>query len=229
MTSTPKVERVGLKAKPPKKYISRPGTPRKEQKAYTKEDRERYALSWILHGEITRASSACGIPRKTCSTWMEKAWWNALVENVRLRHKDQIEAKYENILDRSTDELQDRLANGDAIVANGAVIRVPVKAKELAGIIDIVQSNLRTSRNQPNNFSVSATMNLSQLASDFAKAGRKYQYDLHGLPPPGTIEGEAIESGVTSEIEKENEREYGTNGTPSLPDLGKAASTTDSL
>jgi hypothetical protein len=138
---------------------------------------------YILHGELSRAARECGIPKQTAHRWMNKAWWPRLVDVVRIRHKEELEAKFENILDKSADQLIDRIHNGDVIPHKGGLIRVPVKAKELAQVIDATHANLRTSRNQPNNISVSATMDLRQLASNFARAGRTYQKELHGYTP----------------------------------------------
>lgn len=156
-------------------------------KKYTREDKERFALCWILHGTVLGAAKAAGIPRKTAEGWMRKAWWDQLVEVVRIRHKDQIEAKLEKILDISTDALIDRLENGNTQFFKGSLYKVPVPAKELAGVIDTSHKNLRTSRNQPNNVSVVATMDLRQLASNFARAGRTYQLELNGRTSPDRL------------------------------------------
>lgn len=154
---------------------------------YTREDKEKFALQWILTGNVSKAAKACGIPRETTLRWMKKAYWERLVEYVRLRHKDELEAKYEAILDKSADQIIDRIDNGDPAIIRGKVVRVPVKAKDLAGVMGTTQDKLRISRNQPNNISVSATMDLRQLASNFARAGRTYQQVLHGRADPDKL------------------------------------------
>lgn len=154
---------------------------------YTREDKEKFALQWILHGEISSAAEACGIPRKTAAAWTHARWWERLVEVVRLRHKDEIEAKFEHIIAKSADQILERLDKGDAVVVKGKVVRVPVRAKDLAGVMATTQDKLRVSRNQPNNFSVTATLDLKQLASNFARAGRTYQRVLHDKKDPDNL------------------------------------------
>jgi hypothetical protein len=168
----------------PPESVSTTSTPKRELRKYTRADKELYALQWLLHGQLDQACKAANIPRQTAQSWMKSRWWNSLIEVVRLRHKEEIEAKYEHIIAKSAEQIIDRLDNGDSVLMkNGAIKKVPVKAKELAGVMGTAQDKLRTSRNQPNTISINATLNLGQLASNFAKAGRLYQRELNGRVP----------------------------------------------
>ncbi len=156
-------------------------TPKLPPRKYTREDKEQFALQWLLHGNVSKASAAIGVPRQTAQLWMKSRWWGSLIDRMRLIHKEEIESKYEHIITKAADGLLDRLENGDEVMTKGGkMTRIKVKARDLAGVMGTTQDKLRISRNQPNNISVSATLNMRELASNFARAGRTYQLELNG-------------------------------------------------
>ena len=64
--------------------------------------------------------------------WTTQSWFGTLLAEVRQEKNAELDAAYTRILHKATDELIDRLENGDPVVINGKVARKPVAARDLA-------------------------------------------------------------------------------------------------
>lgn len=148
-----------------------------KRESYDKEDKEAAAAAFILHGTIREAAKALDFPEQTVYAWTRKAWWPKLVDTMRMRHQEFIEARMSHTLELVSDALVDRLENGDYVYnsTKDKVVRIPIKAKEMANILATVHDKLRVMRNQPTDLKATAVLNLSDLTQDFVKLAREYR------------------------------------------------------
>lgn len=121
-------------------------------KKYTREDRYRVAALLFSTGNSMEVFRETGIPASTIRYWAHNDEdFQLMCQEIRAEFDDKIKYKYVQIIDESTDQVLDRLRNGDVMRDNktGELIRVPVKAKEAAIIGAIVSDKLRLAENQP--------------------------------------------------------------------------------
>jgi hypothetical protein len=77
------------------------------------------------------------VPYDTALSWKKKNWWYDISEDILQNHKEDLLAKQRAILERTYNELGDRLENGDEFFyPDSGHVRVKVKANHLATIAD---------------------------------------------------------------------------------------------
>lgn len=150
---------------------------KKQITKYNKADKEAIAAAFIVTGTIREAAATLGFPEQTVYAWTRKPWWKPLLEDVRFKHQEYLEAKMSKTMELVTEALVDRLQNGDVVrTADGSTKRVPVKAHELAKILTATHKELRTMRNQPTNLTATATFDLGKLTQEFAHIAEQYKH-----------------------------------------------------
>jgi len=121
-------------------------------KKYTREDRYKAAALFVATGNSMAVSRDTGIPASTIRHWAQHDEdFQLMCQEIWTEFGEKIKYKYAQIIDESTDQVLDRLRNGDVIrdSKTGELIRVPVKAKEAAIIGAITVDKLRLAENQP--------------------------------------------------------------------------------
>jgi len=144
---------------------------------YTKEDKEALAAAVLIHGKVRDAAKVLNIPEQTAYAWTRKKWWPTLLERIRFKHQEYIEAKMSHVLELTSEALVDRLTHGDYVIdrKTGIKHRVPVKAAEVAKILGTVQDKLRVLREQPTDIKAHAVMDFTEMARDMVKYSRDYR------------------------------------------------------
>lgn len=99
---------------------------------YSDEDRRAVAVQYTIHGCLARTAEATSIPDSTIHGWLQQEWFQSLLGSIRTEFSDRIHARTASLLEKSFDELEDRLDNGDAFVTKEGVIRVPMRGRDLA-------------------------------------------------------------------------------------------------
>lgn len=142
------------------------------------------ATIYAVTGSLPRAAELSGVPIQTLRSWRAQEDFQALLREVWEENNEKIDAQYTDIIEKTLVQLLDRLNNGDHRISPlGAVVRVPISAKDLQGIqastVDKRQllRGLPTSRSE-SGVSVKETTvkRLEQLAETFeslARLGRK--------------------------------------------------------
>ncbi len=98
-----------------------------------------------LGANLTLTSSATGVPLRTLHLWKSSTWWKNLVNEIKKVEKLELSAKTKAILDRSLDQIIDRLDNGDIILnqKTGTIERKKLSARDLNQITkDIMDRKL---------------------------------------------------------------------------------------
>jgi hypothetical protein len=171
-------------------------------------------------GNIEKVSEISGVPYHTVRAWRNSEWFQGLLREVWQENNEKIDAKFTAIVEKSLDEVLDRLENGDVRLSkDGKVVRVPISAKDLSLVSAInvdkrqLLRGLPTSRSESVDSASSRTVDrLEKLAETFeslAKFGRKTetiditeaQLTHEALPAPESTSQESVET-ILDEIEQ---------------------------
>ena len=91
------------------------------------------AALFAVTKNMAEVSKITNISEKTLSRWKQEPWFHEIVDRVKQEQNEVLDAKFSKVLDKAAEEMQDRVENGDWILTkDGATVRVPVKARDLA-------------------------------------------------------------------------------------------------
>ena len=165
-------------------------------KKYTREDRYKAAALYVATGNSMAVSRETGIPASTIRHWAHQDEdFQMMCQEIRAEFGEKIKCKYIQIIDESTDQVLDRLRNGDFVrdTKTRELIRVPVKAKEAAIIGAITFDKYRIAENQPTKITRhESAANVQRLAEKFdaianadGEEADRLVLELGGTPAPG--------------------------------------------
>jgi hypothetical protein len=104
---------------------------------YDREFRLKFISDYLLNPNLAAICRTHNVPYDTALSWKKKNWWYEMAEDILQNHKEELLAKQRAILERTYDELGDRLVNGDEqYIPNEGHVRVKVRANHLATIAD---------------------------------------------------------------------------------------------
>ena len=115
---------------------------------YSDQQRREAVGHYVMLGNWRRVSEATGIPQRTLSHWATQSWFGTLLAEVRQEKSAELDGAYTRILHLATDQLMDRLTNGDPVVINGQLARKPVAARDLALVAAITFDKRTLARSQ---------------------------------------------------------------------------------
>ena len=108
-----------------------------ESSNYDREFRIKFISDYLLNPNLAAIARKHEVPYATAMSWKQKNWWFDISEDILQNHKEELLAKQRAILERTYDELGDRLENGDEFFyPDSGHVRVKVKANHLATIAD---------------------------------------------------------------------------------------------
>jgi hypothetical protein len=116
---------------------------------YTDEQRREAVGHYVVLGTWQAVSKTTGIPHRTLTDWSHQPWFATLYAEVRAGKNSELDGALTRIIHKATDELLDRLQNGDAVLIDGEVKRKPVSARDLAMVAGIIYDKRALARNQP--------------------------------------------------------------------------------
>lgn len=156
--------------------------------------------TWLATGNLTLTAATLEIPESTMRRWKAAPWWKELVDEIRTQESVQLDNKLSKVVERSVDQLLDRVENGDFQYdqKTGQLVRKPISAKDAVKVTtevldrrDILQGKKETQTESK------VVDRLEKLAEEFIKfANAKVVENIK----PKVIE-DAIEVG---EIEEGN-------------------------
>ena len=133
-----------------------------ESSAYDREFRVQFISDYLLNPNLAAIARKHDVPYATAMSWKQKEWWHSISEDILQNHKEELLAKQRAILERTYDELGDRLENGDEFFyPDSGHVRVKVKANHLATIADTTLKANQLLNNRPTNIS---SVNIDNLA-----------------------------------------------------------------
>ena len=116
---------------------------------YSDEQRREAVAQYVVLGNWRRVSEATGIPQRTLGDWAKQPWFHVLLAEVRAQKGAELDGQLTRIIHKATDELFDRLENGDAVLVGGEIKRRPVSARDLATIAGITYDKRALLRDDP--------------------------------------------------------------------------------
>ena len=100
---------------------------------YTDNEKFQAVALYVSLGNLTATSKELNIPYDTIKDWKGKPWWKQYERNIKSEENAALSAKFRKIVNKVQDQIFDRLKDGDHyVLRDGSVIRVPIKARELA-------------------------------------------------------------------------------------------------
>ena len=110
--------------------------------------------------------------------WRKQPWWLEAVTEFRDDDKTELDARYQKIIRKALDVVDDRLENGNFQMdqKTGQIVRVPVTMSDTHRVMkDLVdqQQQLRSDRNQDVGSTETINEKLVKLASQFAEMALK--------------------------------------------------------
>lgn len=161
----------------------------KSLRSYTVQQAIECAAHWIVSGSSVKVEKFTGVPAPTIRYWYKTPWWKELVTVIRLAKQDELDAKLTGIIMDATEELSDRVRNGDYVKdEEGVLERIPMKGTDLAKVNGITYDKRAMLRANPtdkiNPRSSSVEDSLKKLATAFEEMSRRVNEKV--------IEGEVI-------------------------------------
>ena len=105
---------------------------------YSQEKRLAFVNDYLLDPNLAAVCRKHDVPYQTAFQWKSKSWWHNMVEEILLNYKDELLAKQRQIINKTYDEIGERLENGDeSYIPNEGHVRTKVKANHLATIADV--------------------------------------------------------------------------------------------
>ena len=167
---------------------------------YSLEDRYKAALALTATGNSKAASRESNIPASTIRYWDNNDEdFRLICQEIRTEFGEKIKFKFATIIDESSDQVLDRLRNGDVVrdTKTGDLVRVPIKGKEAAIIGAIAFDKLRLAGNLPTQIvkheteeTLNRLVDVFNAVSDAYDRGDKAETErliqrMGGTPVPG--------------------------------------------
>lgn len=116
---------------------------------YTDDKRREAVAQYVVLGNWRKVAEATGIPQRTLGDWSKQPWFYTLIAEVRAEKGAELDGQLTRIIHKATDQLMDRLENGDPVLIAGQIRRKPVSARDLAMVAAIVYDKRALRRDDP--------------------------------------------------------------------------------
>jgi hypothetical protein len=116
---------------------------------YSDDQRREAVAQCVVLGNWRRVAEATGIPQRTLGDWSRQPWYHVIFAEVRAEKGAELDGQLTRIIHKATDELFDRLQNGDAVLVGSEIKRKPVSARDLAMIAGITYDKRALLRDDP--------------------------------------------------------------------------------
>ena len=140
-------------------------------KWFKEEVRIKAACVYAVTGNASRTSEITGVPSGTIRQWKLQPWWPQVIERIRSEHDDELDVKFTGIIDKTVEQINDRLESGDYIydVKNGEFKRKPMGGKEIAVVTSIMMDkrNMLREKKQIRREETAVMDRLKKLAQEF--------------------------------------------------------------
>ena len=151
--------------------------------------------TYLACGNLSLTSTAVDIPLPTLKRWKAAAWWKQLTDDIRSEENLHLDAKLAKVVNKSVEQLMDRVENGDYQYdqRTGQLARVPIKARDAAKITTdmIDRRQLLQERQQDRQDGTRKIEDkLLKLADEFSRFARAKVVNMEPL----TIEGEICDA-----------------------------------
>lgn len=92
--------------------------------------------TWLATGNLALSAATLGIPEITARVWKSQPWWKQMVDDIRASENLQLDSKLSKVVEKATDQLLDRVENGDFQYdqKTGKLVRKPISARDAAKV-----------------------------------------------------------------------------------------------
>lgn len=151
---------------------------------YPESVKDDVVLQYYKLGTLKAAAEAVGVNYQTVKAWVKHDWWIDKLNKVKTEADKQFDRKLSKIIDLASDEIEDRIKNGDVrVTKDGRELRVPANLIQLGTILGITFDKRAAIRKTPVT-DQSPTDILAQLAQRLEQ--------LVGDKPKPVIEAEDV-------------------------------------
>ncbi len=120
------------------------------KRSYSLEDKYRAAAAVVASGSVESASRQTGIPASTIRDWGKDEEFKKFGQEIRAEYGDEIKSNLAQIVKEGTDQIQDRIKDGDYILdKKGEMIRRPMSGRDLTITTGVAFDKLRVLEGQP--------------------------------------------------------------------------------
>jgi hypothetical protein len=148
-----------------------------KHKHYSDSQKIEAVTTYLALGELKLTANVLKIPEITLKVWKQKDWWKEIENDLRTQEDLQLSVRLQKIINKSFDQVEDRLSNGDFIYdqKTGQLVRKPVSMKDAHKVaVDLVDKRRVLIDRQPQTASVeSVEAKLLKLAEKFAEIAGK--------------------------------------------------------
>lgn len=92
--------------------------------------------TWLATGNLALSAATHKIPEITARQWKAQPWWKQMVDEIRAAENLELDSKLAKIVQKTTDQLLDRVENGDFQYdqKTGQLVRKPISARDAAKV-----------------------------------------------------------------------------------------------
>lgn len=114
---------------------------------------------YLSTGSLAEVARRYGVDRSCVGHWRNKSWWQEIEQTAADELVQQAVIHLRRNIVYASQQLQERIQNGDTVVlAGGQTLRVPVRARDLAIVLDRMQANLRLLQNRPTSYKITGSV-----------------------------------------------------------------------
>lgn len=173
-------------------------------------DKDRVVACYASTGSFSKTSSITGVAENTIRYWSKQDWFSEALRRADQADSEEIKSTLTRIAKKSTDELEDRLQNGDEVFdKEGNIVRKKVGGKDLAVITGITVQRRKELMDVPvmvsNQSSTEKLLSLMQQFIRFSQAKDINAKDFRTISEPIAIEGSVEEVSLRDSDEPTSE------------------------
>lgn len=99
---------------------------------YPDKVKEQAAVIYAASGTMSKVSEILDVPITIIKHWMQESWWQEIVDQVHQEENDKITAKKTELINKTLNQIEDRINNGDTVVTKQGLLKLPPKLRDLA-------------------------------------------------------------------------------------------------
>lgn len=154
---------------------------------YPEEKRIEAVTLYAATGHFGQTSELCGVPEHTIRAWRKMEWFHDLLREIRGENNEKLDSKFTEIVERSLDQIVDRVENGDfALTRDGELVRKPMSGKDLSLVAAINVDKRQLLRGEPTSRSATADGELS-VAGKAVERLERLATTFEGLAKHGRV------------------------------------------
>ena len=142
---------------------------------------------YCVYGDFEKVSKLTKVPVETLKGWHQEPWWVEIQKQVYVEQNENLSSRINHVLDKSLEEIADRLENGDYYFLKGSqeFRRKPVDTKTLALLFDNLTTKRQLVRGEPTSISakIGVEDRLNQLADSFEKFAKSRLIEHDSIQP----------------------------------------------